>query len=222
MYEAEIRQLDELLGRFFGWLDDEDLGDETLFVITSDHGEEFQEHGSVLHGRTYYEEVIRIPLLLKGPGLPAGTVVEAATHHVDIVPTILGVMGIPSSQPRDGLDLSPTWSGGAIPERTLFSEADHNNRIDGADVHDILKMARRGSAKFVLDTRRGERELYDLAADPREQRDLSGAADARLAELEAELRRFLEGAVTPEAVPPPTDEEQEKLDALGYGGDEER
>lgn len=218
MYEAEIRQLDELLGRFFGWLDEEGVGDETLFVVTSDHGEEFQEHGSVLHGRTYYEEVIRIPLLMKGPGLPAGTVVATPAHTIDVVPTILAHMGIPSSQARDGLDLSPTWKGGTLPERTLFSEADHNIRIDGVDVHDILKMVRKGDTKLVHDTHRKKNELYDLGRDPLEQRDLSAADAARLAELEAELARFVAGAKASEAVAPPTAEELRILEELGYGG----
>ena len=53
MYDAEIRQLDDTLLRFFAWLDQQDLADDTLFVITSDHGEEFQEHGNLLHGRTH-------------------------------------------------------------------------------------------------------------------------------------------------------------------------
>ena len=216
MYDAEIRQLDDLLGRFFTWLDEEKLRDETLFVVTSDHGEEFQEHGSVLHGRTYYQEVLRVPLLLRGPGIPSGKGVTTPVSGVDITPTILALMGIPSSQARDGLDLTPTWSDGQLPERLLFSEADHNNKIDGEFVYDIRKMVRGGEEKLLLDTHTGRQELYDLSTDKGERHDLSGAAPDRVRDLRAQLERFLAGAVEGEAIPPQSEEELKVLKALGY------
>jgi len=216
MYDAEIRQLDDTLGRFFAWLDDQGLRDETLFVITSDHGEEFQEHGNLLHGRTHYQEVLRIPLLLEGPGLPAGAVVKTPVHGVDVTPTILAAMGLASSQPRDGLDLAPAWSGGTLPARLFFSEADHNNRVDGEFVYDIKKMVRQGDTKFLLDTHSQATELYDLARDAHESVDLAPQDPARAAALRAELARYLESAVVGEAIPPPSEEEKKKLEALGY------
>jgi len=216
MYDAEIRQIDDLLGRFLGWLDEEDLRDETLFVVTSDHGEEFQEHGSVLHGRTYYQEILRVPLLVQGPGVPAGKVVTTPVSGVDVTPTILALMSIPSSQPRDGLDLTPTWSGGTLPARLLYSEADHNNKIDGEFVYDIRKMVREGGEKLLFDSYTGREELYDLAKDAAEKQDPSGSAAERVRVLRAALERFLAGAVEGEAIPPPTEEEQRRLDALGY------
>ena len=216
MYDAEIRQLDDTLGRFFEWLDDEGLRDETLFVITSDHGEEFQEHGNLLHGRTHYQEVLRIPLLLQGPGIPAGKAVATPVHGIDVTPTILAAMGLASSQARDGLDLAPSWNGGTLPARLFFSEADHNNRVEGEFVYDIKKMVRQGDTKFLLDTHSLAVELYDLQQDAGERQDLAAKDPARAAALRAELERFLESAVVSEAIPPPTEEEQKKLEALGY------
>ncbi|HEX6882317.1 MAG TPA: sulfatase, partial [Planctomycetota bacterium] len=216
MYDAEIRQLDDLLGRFLGWLDEEGLRDETLFVVTSDHGEEYQEHGSVLHGRTQYQEILRIPLIVSGPGIPPEMVVATPVHGIDVTPTILGVMGIPTSVPRDGLDLTPLWSGGTLPERLFFAEADHNNRVDGEFVYDIKKMVRRGDDKLLLDTHTGALELYELGADAFEQRDLVGERPELVRELQAALERFRAGAIEGEAVPPPTEEELRRLEALGY------
>jgi len=216
MYDAEIRQLDDLLGRFFAWLGEEKLRDETLFVVTSDHGEEFQEHGSVLHGRTYYQEILRVPLLVQGPGIPSGKVVTTPVDGVDVTPTILALMGIPSSMPRDGLDLTPTWSGGTLPERLLFAEADHNNKIDGEFVYDIRKMVRRGDEKLLVDSHTGKDELYDLAQDRGESHDLSGGSPDRVRDLKGELERFLAGEVQGEVIPPPTEEERKRLEALGY------
>lgn len=216
LYEAEIRQLDDLLGRFFVWLESEGLLEETLFVVTSDHGEEFQEHGSLLHGRTQYQEVLRVPLILAGPGIPAGARVVTPVHGVDVAPTLLARMGIRSRQPRDGIDLAPSWSGGVLPERTFFAEADHNNVSGGQPVNDVKKMVRRGSTKLLFDVQSRALELYDLERDPRELRDLSLERPARAAALRAELETFLESAIVGEGVAPPDEEELRMLQALGY------
>jgi arylsulfatase A-like enzyme len=189
-----------------------------LIVITSDHGEEFQEHGGLLHGRTQYQEVLRVPLILAGPGVPAGVVVDQPVHGVDVAPTLLARCGLAPARPVDGIDLAPAWRGEMLPERLFFAEADHNNQVDGRPALDIKKMVRRGTSKLLLDTHSGAVELYDLAQDPGELADLAPTAEARASELRAELERFLEGAVQGEVVAPPTPEQQSVLDALGYGG----
>jgi arylsulfatase A-like enzyme len=218
MYEAEIRTFDRLFGEFVAWLSSEGFLDETLIVITSDHGEEFQEHGGLLHGRTQYQEVLRVPLILAGPGVPAGVVVDQPVHGVDVAPTLLARCGLAPARPVDGIDLAPAWRGEMLPERLFFAEADHNNQVDGRPALDIKKMVRRGTSKLLLDTHSGAVELYDLAQDPGELADLAPTAEARASELRAELERFLEGAVQGEVVAPPTPEQQSVLDALGYGG----
>ncbi len=226
MYDAEIRQLDDLLAGFLDWLDEQGLADESLFVITSDHGEEFGEHGGVLHGRTQYQELLEIPLIVQGPGVPRGTVIDTPVHGVDVAPTILALMGMRPSVPVDGHDLSVLWRGaGTLPERALFGEADHNNLIEGRPVVDIKRMVRRGTDKLCLDKHTQEMELYDLGADPGEQQDLVGAAPEKVSSLRAELDRFMEGEVEPDVIPEPTAEERQQerriLAATGYDGDAE-
>jgi arylsulfatase A-like enzyme len=221
MYEAEIRQLDELLGEFLGWLASAALLDGTLVVVTSDHGEEFQEHGGLLHGRTEYQEVMRVPLIFAGAGVPAGRVIDTPVHGIDLTPTLLALLGVPSSMARDGLDLSALWRGGTLPARTFFAEADHNNRIGREYVTDIKKMVRRGEEKLLFDTHTQACELYDLARDPLEREDRARAEPERVAALRAELERYLAGTRASEAIAPPTEAEQSMLDALGYGGDTE-
>lgn len=217
MYDAEICQLDDLLGDFFEWLDEEGLGEETLFVVTSDHGEEFVEHGSVLHGTTQYEELLRIPLLMWGPGVPAGQVIDAPVSTVDIVPTILAMTGLPSRQARDGVDVSTLWKGGTLPERMLFGEADHNNVVDGVEVIDIRHMVRDGTLKLHHDTSSGAFELYDIAGDAGELRDRAAQEPADVARLKEALARFRAGAVSPELHgQEETPEEMERLKELGY------
>jgi len=216
MYDAEIRTLDDVLAGFLGWLAEQDLLEDTLIVVTSDHGEEFQEHGSVLHGRTQYQELLEVPLILAGPGVPAGRVIDVPVHGIDVTPTVLGCLGIASSMPRDGLDLSVLWKGGSLPERALFAEADQDNRR--VDLVDTKSMVRRGSWKLIQDRRNGRVELYDLEHDPHEVDDRSAEHPDLVRTLGTQLQGFRAGAVPIQAIAPPTPEEQRKLDAMGYGG----
>ncbi len=218
MYDAEIRQLDDALGRFLAWLDERDWLAETLLVVTSDHGEEFQEHGGILHGRTQYQEVLRVPFLIAGPGVPAGVVNDDPVHGVDLAPTLLACMGLASSAARDGLDLSVSWQGGRLPERALFAEADHTNLVDGEHLLDIQHMIRRGARKLHFDRHARSSRLFDLERDPGESQDLAAEQPETARALLAELERFAAGAIVPESVPRPTQEEQRLLEELGYGG----
>jgi arylsulfatase A-like enzyme len=221
LYDAEIRQLDDLLAEFFAYLADEGLEEETLIVVTSDHGEEFQEHGGLLHGRTQFEELLRVPLILAGPGVPRGLVLEEPVHLVDLLPTILGRLGIEPPGKLDGLDLAPAWGGSQLPERVLFGEADHNNAVDGKPVIDIKRSARSGSLKLHLDRHSGALAFFDLARDPREQEDLTSSAPERLAPLRAALDRFLAGSVAgEESGQALSGENLELLRQLGYAGED--
>jgi arylsulfatase A-like enzyme len=218
LYEAEIRTFDDLFGRFLAWLDAQGLAEDTLIVVTSDHGEEFQEHGSVLHGRTQYQELLSVPLIVAGPGVPAGVVVDQPAHGVDLAPTLLAALGVDSAVAHDGLDLGPAWDGEELPARLLFAEADQDNRIASGEHNDGKCMVRRDAAKLVVDLRASKVELYDLATDPGEQRDLVTAQPALAESLGAELERFRAGARRSDLIAPPTAEERRKLDAMGYGG----
>jgi arylsulfatase A-like enzyme len=226
LYDAEIRQLDDVLAGFFAEVEARGLLRDTLIVLTSDHGEEFQEHGGLLHGRTQYQELLAVPLILRGPGLPRGRVVTEPVSLVDLAPTILAALGLPPSGEADGIDLSPSWAEPArpLPERLLFGEADHNNVVDGKPVVDSRRMARRGSEKLHLDRFSRRAELYDLARDPGEHDDLAARSAERTAALSAGLGRHLEAAARPEANQATlSDAQLELLRSLGYvESDEER
>jgi arylsulfatase A-like enzyme len=222
LYDAEIRGLDRVLGGLFDFLEEEGLARETLIVLTSDHGEEFQEHGGLLHGRTQYEELLRVPLVLAGPGIPRGRVVDQPVSLVDLLPTILGRLGIAPPPDLDGLDLAPAWEGARLPERLLFGEADHNNVVAGKQVIDVRRMARLGHEKLHLERDTGRTRLYDLARDPREQHDLASGAPERVAFLQGALARFLDGAVAGETSGAELSEDElELLRELGYAGEDE-
>jgi arylsulfatase A-like enzyme len=218
MYDAEIRQLDDQLGNFLAWLEQRGWLADTLVVVTSDHGEEFQEHGGILHGRTQYQEVLRVPLIMAGPGVPAGVVVDAPVHLVDLVPTVLGCLGFASAVARDGLDVAGLWRGQSLPERAFFGEADHTNKVDGEHLLDIRQMVRRGARKLHYDGHARALRLFDLASDPGESRDLAPESTEEARALLAELESFRAGAVVPESIPRPSAEDQALLEELGYGG----
>ena len=212
LYDAGIRQLDDELGRLFEFLAASGLADATLLAITSDHGEEFFEHGGVLHGLTQYRELVRVPWLLRGPGVPAGRRIEEPVSLVDVVPTLMSALAVPAPAGLDGLDLTRLWNGdGRLPERTLFSGADHNKRPP-----DATASARRGRFCLHLDRPSGRLALYDLARDPGEKTDVAAQEPDVVSRLRAELAEREGGAraVAPRRELAP--EEIEGLRSLGY------
>lgn len=210
LYDAGIRQVDDEVGRL---VDAIGGGDDTLLVITSDHGEEFLEHGGLLHGRTQFEELVRVPLMVRGGGVPAGTRVATTASLIDVMPTVLAAAGVPVPAGLDGVDLAPTWRGNAdrVGERYVFHEADHNNAEPN-----VVRAVRHDHAKLHVDRLTGKVALFDLATDPQEQRDVAAERGELAAALRAELEGFAQrhggggGAVTL------TPEQSERLKSLGY------
>jgi len=221
MYDAEIRTFDDRLGVLLDELEAQGLLESTIVALTSDHGEEYGEHGGLLHGRTHFQELVRIPLVLAGPGVPVGRRIGVPLHLVDLAPMLYALAGVPPPPRMDGLDASLAWR---EPERLparrfLFSEADHNNVTDqGEEVHDVKRMVRLGNLVLQYDTRDGRKELYDLSADPGEQRDLAQAEPELVAELFTALEVFLGREGSARVIGPVSEENQALLDQLGYGG----
>jgi len=212
-YAAGIRQLDDVLAQLVGILRDAGLLESTLVILTSDHGEEFLDHGDVMHGRTQFEEVMHVPLVLVGPGLPAGLRVREPVSLVDVMPTAFALLGRPVPPGLDGLDLSPLWErpGASLGRRFLFGEADWRN-----DEADVTRSVRSGRWKLVLDRRTGESRLYDLARDPRERQDVQADRPKVAERLRAELEEFMRDAREAPAPAELTPEEIERLEELGY------
>lgn len=216
LYDSGVRQTDAELGRLVDFLRTEQLLDETLVVITADHGEQFLEHGSVLHSRTHYQEVMRVPLILRGPGIPAGRRIATPVSLVDVVPTVLAALGETGSGQLDGMDLSPLWKtpgaadapGGLarFRDRTMFSEAAASN---------VVLAARLGRHKLHYNRLTGETELYDLESDPAERTNLAESDPATVAELRPLLEKRTGDGPRGDAVELTT-EEAERLHALGY------
>jgi arylsulfatase A-like enzyme len=213
LYDGEVRYLDEHLGQLFDWLKAEGLYDDALIVLTSDHGEEFQEHGGWWHGQTLYQEQIAVPLIVKAPGgARAGAVVTDLARSLDIAPTILDLADVPIPEVMMGQSL---WST-AEPPAYAFAEEDHEGNV--------LTALRTPGHKLILanaDNPRGlaTEVLFDLSADPGERQNLF-AAQPNLAQA---LRRTLREVVTLALEKAVAGESgsldaavQEKLHNLGY------
>jgi arylsulfatase A-like enzyme len=213
LYDAGIRELDDDLTRLIDYLEAEDLLDNTYIILTSDHGEEFLEHGNVLHGRTMYEEVLRVPLIVRGPGIPAGKRSAGLVQLTDIFPTILSLAGLGAGLEVDGTDLSPDWQEQSLPDlsRFAFAEADHNGVED-----DIKRMVRRGPIKLVYDRLTEDYELFDLAADRAEINDVSEEREESAQILLAELHRYMAAEKAGVEISPLSEEDRERLKSLGY------
>ncbi|MCH2185610.1 sulfatase-like hydrolase/transferase, partial [Myxococcota bacterium] len=227
LYDAGIRQMDTELGRLFAVIEQEGRAESTLIVVTSDHGEEFMEHGRVDHFLTMYEESLRVPLILRGPGIPAGERFDQPVSLIDIAPTLLALADLPIPAGIEGVDLSELWRGGsgfAWSERLLFGEAsgghEHAHWMPG--VYPIYRSVREGRYKLVEKVLASmvTYELFDLQTDPGEQVDRFEAEPEISARLMAHLKERGEpssGLAGYEAVEVELDPaDREELRALGY------
>jgi arylsulfatase A-like enzyme len=215
LYDAAIRQLDDELGRLFRFLREWDLVDDSLVIITSDHGEEFFEHGGLEHSTTQYEETIRVPFLIRGPGVPKGQRIQVPVSLVDVTPTILALAGAAAPRGMDGVDLSQLWEGGdtsVFDDRAIFSEA------SGMRAGQKLRRSiRDGKYKLHYEFVEGTHQLYDLAVDPTEKFDISETHQEISADLIDRLTARYQSPSMVETSEIEVDEESiEMLKALGY------
>jgi arylsulfatase A-like enzyme len=193
LYDAEVAALDARLRRLFTRMRARGLLDHAIVVVTADHGEEFGEHGGFQHGRALYEESVRVPLIMTGPGLPAGRVVRDEVSLVDVTPTVLALLGLPPE---------PRFEG-----RSLLSRLDDD---EPADV--LLELPPTGSA---LDLRRHSAallnvgmkvlatcspqegsEAFDLRTDPAEEHPDPAAIAQDAAALRARLAQRQQALAT--------------------------
>lgn len=164
LHDGEISYHDEHFGKFLAKLDALGLSDDTIVVITSDHGEEFQEHGSWGHGHSVYQELLGVPLLFRWPGaIPAGERVGPVVSTMDIAPTVLEATGVPIPKEFEGHSLMGFMRGDwPMGPYVAFSDfLDHRRVIRGGD----WKLIIRGNLSQVM---------FDLGSDPWEKTELSG------------------------------------------------
>jgi arylsulfatase A-like enzyme/Tfp pilus assembly protein PilF len=181
----------------------------TIVVLTADHGESLGEHGERTHGLFAYEATLRVPLILFAPSVVPPAVVDSLAGHDDIVPTILDALALAPARDLPGHSLLSRAVGGPPPAGSLYFEALSAAANRGwAPLTGVL----RGTEKYV---ELPLPELYDLARDPREQRNLVASRSDRVERLQADLRGF-PSADSFQARAPEDRETREALRALGY------
>jgi arylsulfatase A-like enzyme len=212
LYDGEIRYADDEVGRVLDHVKARGLDRGTLVVVTSDHGEEFLEHGSWEHQKTLYEEVVRIPLVVAGPGIQPRAE-KWQTSLLDVMPTILAWTGVPASPAQQGRSLLSTPG-----TREAYGETDHT--IDHTHKLFLRAGAERWKAILSLDAdgKTVNEEWYDLAADPGETTSKTlhdNVADAIRSRAIQRWRDARSGGGPGPAVQL-TPEQRERLRALGY------
>jgi arylsulfatase A-like enzyme len=209
-YAAAVeRSSEHFFAGFLGELDALGLRDDTVIAFVADHGESWGERfadktdvkGTYhMHGATLFEEIVNVPLILAGPGIEAGAVVEEQVSLVDLTPTLLDFAGIPFPR-TDGVSLT-----NGAPERDLW--------ITGTDGGQVSQLCvRRPPWKLLVHVESGEEEAYRLDTDPREQHS---APDDVPAELRDTLYAELGVLEQPEMSAADTQRVESRLEDLGY------
>jgi arylsulfatase A-like enzyme len=217
LYDEDLAFTDREIGRLLAGLRAAGRAGDTAIVVVGDHGEEFLEHGWLGHELSLYQEVLRVPLLLRLPGVPAA-VVEPPVETRALFATLLDYLGIEGVARGSAASLLPLLRGEQAAPAAVFSSVwlpdappESGRRVRRAAV-------RRGDWKLIRDQDTGTERIFDLSRDPHERADLSQTAPARRAELSAALDDWLAGLL--EAGPAPAREldpqERERLRALGY------
>ena len=211
LYRAEVHTVDAAVGTVLDTLRRRRLRDETLVVLVADHGEEFWEHGSVEHGHTLYDELLRVPFIMQWPGhLPESKEVDTLVRLVDVPPTILDLLSIPIPEELDGLSVVPLLSGGESAPRTAVAE----NMLFAEECTAI----RTPGYKYIR-WQDGREEVYDLRTDPQERINLVALSEVLepLRTLSAAMETLLtQRDGQPGPMPPIDPRTEHALEALGY------
>ena len=209
-YDEEIAFVDQQLGRFRVALAERGILNRTLIVLTADHGEEFFEHGGFEHGHAMWEQVLRVPLIISGPGVRPGRE-GGPVSLVDVAPTLIDAVGGVGQMQFDGVSLWPNLrTGAAIPARTLMAQG----KLYGPGESMVL----RWPLKLVVDDELRPQRVSDLEADPGEQRNLIDADVDSVKWMVTELRgRFTAASRARDDKPPALDPGVlDRLRSLGY------
>jgi arylsulfatase A-like enzyme len=215
LYDGGVRfTSDRLIEALLQRLRERRLLERSLVVLTSDHGEEFGQHGGFSH-HDLYDEDLHVPLIVRFPDATElnGRVVEQPVSHVDVVPTVLDHLGLPPPAQAQGISLLPLIEGRDV-DRPVFSEI--TGTSDGG-----AKAIRTARWKYLWTPGTDRRELYDLAADPGERTNRVRSEPLVAARLHAELAAWMatneqRGASVATHDHRPSERTLDRLRSLGY------
>jgi len=221
VYDGEVRFTDLHVGRLLDRLREDGFEDDTIVILLADHGEEFLDHGGLGHGHSLHREIVRVPLVLRVPGIEPRRV-PGMVRQVDVLPTVLDLLSLPIPAGIAGRSLVPALHGRELAgESGALSELDTGQLLADAWRTERYKLIRR----FDRETDAAAIELYDVQADPLETTDIAADHPDLVRTLQAELERAKEhgrerarlfGISAGVALTPGL---QQDLEALGYGGE---
>ena len=215
-YDGEVAYTDSLIGEFRQALEERGLLESSLVILTADHGEGLGDHGEASHGFFVYDTTIHVSLIVRPPAaVDGGRVVDTAVSHVDLFPTILDAVGLSAPKVVHGQSLLPVISGENVElDRGIYSESLYPLLHYGWAP---LRAIRTDNRKLISAPRP---EVFDIVADPREERDLSleqpgvtGELEKQLSDLRAKIDREEPVAGAAPDIDPQT---LAQLQALGY------
>lgn len=213
-YDAEIMGVDRQIGRIVDTLRSRGVLDDTLLIVTADHGESLGEHGELTHAIFVYDATVHVPLIMRFPKLFTPSTYTAPVRSVDITPTVLDVLGLPQNKTADGQSLLDALQGKKSPPQlaqyseSLLSEV-------GFGMAPLFSI-RDGGYKYI---RAPRPELYDLRSDPHELNNVVSSQPRVAARLNAELTTVMNDSqrhAVKASANPMTRETEESLQALGY------
>jgi len=165
LYHGEVSYQDHYIGALIKKIDELGLADDTLLVITNDHGEELRDHGTMGHGWPLFEEQLRAPLLMRyAPIFKPGASIKQVVEQVDLAPTILDALGVPPMKSAEGLSLLPLLSDGIGKRQHPFYAVSWTRKL--------MRSVRVGDWKLIAGKNSGWMYLYNLRNDPKEQHNL--------------------------------------------------
>jgi arylsulfatase A-like enzyme len=192
-YDDCVAYLDDQIGRLFSELGDRGLLENTVVIVTADHGELLGENGEFSHGQSLRHQVANVPLLVVAPRrVPSGKIIPAPVSLRDLPATIVDLVGLTNQSPFPGHSLARYWSEpGALtadPEEWLLTEtADELSKVP-VNTRSARSLVHHN--KLYIRKKDGREELYDLATDPTESRDISRSPESQ--ELMVRFRRMME------------------------------
>jgi choline-sulfatase len=213
-YDGEVAYADQELGRLLSHVEKGSAPENTLIAVLSDHGESLAEHGEFTHGVFLYDSTLRIPFLINAPGVPRGLRVKQQARTIDLVPTVLGLLGMAVPDAVQGSSLAPAFAGKETRAAYSYSETLFPRINMGWSE---LRAIRTYRWKYI---RAPRPELYDLVRDPAEVSNVITSHPAEVQELEARLNAVSSNAGGVEKVSTAMVDRSttEQLRSLGYLG----
>jgi len=213
LYDCEIKRVDEGIGRILDTLKETGAMDNTWVIITSDHGEEFLEHGMLRHGYQLFEESVKIPLIIYAPGrAPSASRLDSPVEYMDLFPTILSFLNVSYHGEIDGRILPP-FNRSYSEEDSIILGMTRFRQQDKA-------FLRRGATKIIKDFKTGHVSIFNLDEDPAECDGTAGLPSHEIRDAEDCLMKMIEQSTTempsPEFKAPENPSLKQRLRTLGY------